>query len=639
MATTGLSDPLVGRVLDGRYRVDAVLARGGMATVYTAADTRLDRVVAVKVMHPALAEDQDFVDRFRQEAKSAARIASPHVVAVTDAGSDAGLAFLVMELVRGRSLREVLRERGRLRPADALQVLEPVAQALAAAHAAGLVHRDIKPENVLLGDNGQIKVTDFGLARAIAASPLTAQAGLLLGTVAYLAPEQVASGAADERTDVYAAGVMLFEMLTGHPPFAADTPLAVAYKHVHESVPRPGSQVAGIPEAVDELTLAMTERDPAERPADGAALSALVARVSRQIAMSAATQSDTRMIAIPDAAATTPIPVTRGSAPPLLPTQPGPTPPGPTPPGPTPPGQGGRPRRRRRRAIAVLLLLGLTAGAALAGWWFGEGRYRSVPSLLGDTVASAKAAAAADHVSVVIAGGRVYSASYPAGEVAEQTPGPHSRMLRGGKLTLIVSRGPRTSLIPAVRGAPLATAEQALRGAHLLVGALTYAYSDVIRAGDVVSSDPGSADVADQGTAVALVVSKGPAPVRMPDVRGEAGASAQSQLEAAGLTVTTSEAYSTSVTAGDVVSQSVPAGQTVPHGSAVRLVVSKGPQFVTLPRLDGESPALAEAQLNALGLYWKIEKFPGTPSRDVVGTSPDAGTSVQVGSTITLYVF
>ena len=274
-------DPLVGRLLDGRYRLDAPLARGGMATVYTATDTRLDRVVAVKVMRPALAEDPDFVARFAREARAAARLSSPEVVAVHDQGTDAttGTAYLVMEYVAGRTLRDVIRESGPLSPSRALSLLEPVLRALAAAHAAGLVHRDVKPENVLLGDDGRVKVADFGLARAVETSNLTATTGLLIGTVAYLAPEQVEHGTADPRTDVYAAGILLWEMLTGTPPYAGDSPLSVAYRHVNDDVPPPSLIVSGIPPAVDDLAVRATRRDPSLRPADGGAFLAEVAAV------------------------------------------------------------------------------------------------------------------------------------------------------------------------------------------------------------------------------------------------------------------------------------------------------------------------------------------------------------------------
>ncbi|MEP6760580.1 MAG: protein kinase, partial [Sporichthyaceae bacterium] len=245
---TTLQDPLVGRVLDGRYHVESRLARGGMATVYLALDRRLDRTIAVKVMHPQLAEDEEFVSRFIREAKSAARLSHPNVVAVYDQGADDGAVFLAMEHVAGRTLRDLMREKGRLSPRQTLEIMESVLAALGAAHHAGIVHRDVKPENVLLADDGRIKVADFGLARAVSGGTNhTSATGVLMGTVAYLSPEQVERGVADPRSDVYAAGILMFEMLTGAKPYDGETAIQVAYRHVHDDVPAPSSMVPGLP--------------------------------------------------------------------------------------------------------------------------------------------------------------------------------------------------------------------------------------------------------------------------------------------------------------------------------------------------------------------------------------------------------
>jgi serine/threonine-protein kinase len=266
-------DPLIGRVVDGRYAVTSRIARGGMATVYLALDRRLDREVALKVMHGHLADDQQFTARFIREARSAARLSHPGVVAVFDQGEDEGLLYLAMEYLQGRTLREVLGELGVLTPGEALDVVEPALDALAAAHAAGIVHRDVKPENVLLTDDGRVKVADFGLARA--ASALTSTSGVLMGTAAYMAPELIADGVTDARGDVYAVGVMIFEMITGRQPFSGDVPVRVAYRHVHEDVPPPSSVVPRLPEPLDVLVTTATARDPDHRPADAAALLAL----------------------------------------------------------------------------------------------------------------------------------------------------------------------------------------------------------------------------------------------------------------------------------------------------------------------------------------------------------------------------
>lgn len=267
---TTLDDPLVGRVLDGRYRVDARIAAGGMATVYRALDTRLDRILALKVMHPALAADGAFVDRFIREAKSVARLAHPNVVAVFDQGTDGPYTYLAMEYVSGCTLRDVLRERGALRPRAALDILEPVLAALGAAHRAGFVHRDMKPENVLIGDDGRVKVADFGLVRSV--DSVTNTTGSVLGTVSYLAPEQIENGITDTRVDVYACGVVLYEMLTGAKPHNGGSPAQVLYQHLNEDVPAPSAAVPGLSAGLDELVALAAARSPEQRPSDAAAL-------------------------------------------------------------------------------------------------------------------------------------------------------------------------------------------------------------------------------------------------------------------------------------------------------------------------------------------------------------------------------
>jgi len=251
-----------GTVLEGRYRVGAVIARGGMSMVYRGVDLRLDRPVAIKVMSPHYVSDPAFLSRFEREARLAASLGHSGVVAVYDQGRDGDLVFLVMELVDGGTLRDLLREHGSLSVPVTMSVLEPLLAALGAAHAAGLVHRDVKPENVLISSQGAVKIADFGLVRAVSSQTM-ATGDVILGTVAYLSPEQVAAGAADARSDVYAAGVMAYEMLTGKPPFNGDNPMSVAYQHVHSDVPRPSDNAPGTPEALDELIVAATRRDPA----------------------------------------------------------------------------------------------------------------------------------------------------------------------------------------------------------------------------------------------------------------------------------------------------------------------------------------------------------------------------------------
>ncbi len=292
---TTLQDPLVGQVLDGRYRVDARIAVGGMATVYRAVDTRLDRVLALKVMHPTLAADASFVERFIREAKSVARLAHPNVVQVFDQGTDGPYVYLAMEYVSGCTLRDVLRERGALQPRAALDILEPVLAALGAAHRAGFVHRDMKPENVLIGDDGRVKVADFGLVRAV--DTVTHSTGSVLGTVSYLAPEQIEHGTADPRVDVYACGVVLYEMLTGGKPHTGDSPAQVLYQHLHEDVPPPSATVPGTAYELDELVASATARNAEIRPHDAVALLARVREARARL-------SDDQLDAVPPQALT-----------------------------------------------------------------------------------------------------------------------------------------------------------------------------------------------------------------------------------------------------------------------------------------------------------------------------------------------
>ncbi|NEC64613.1 protein kinase, partial [Streptomyces sp. SID9727] len=270
MVDTTLQDPLVGQLLDGRYRVDARIAVGGMATVYRAMDMRLDRVLALKVMHPTLATDASFVERFIREAKSVARLDHPNVVGVFDQGAQGQYVYLAMEYVAGCTLRDVLSERGALAPRAALDILESVLAALGAAHRAGFVHRDMKPENVLIGDDGRVKVADFGLVRAVDA--VTNTSGTILGTVSYLAPEQIEQGTADTRADVYACGVVLYEMLTGDKPRDGESPAQVIYQHLHEDVPPPSAAVPGLAPELDALVTGATARDPEARPFDAVEL-------------------------------------------------------------------------------------------------------------------------------------------------------------------------------------------------------------------------------------------------------------------------------------------------------------------------------------------------------------------------------
>jgi len=615
--TATLADPLVGALLEGRYRVDARIARGGMATVYRGLDERLDRVVAIKVMHPGLAEEADFLARFTREAKAAARLSSGNVVSVFDQGSHDGLAFLVMELVSGRTLRDVLAERGRLSPAQALSVLEPVLLALTAAHRAGLVHRDVKPENVLLGDDGSVKVADFGLARAVEASSMTLTRGVLIGTVAYLAPEQVSSGSADERTDVYAAGLLLFEMLTGTVPYAGETAVSVAYRHVHEDVPPPSSRVS-VPPALDALTVRATRRDPGARPADAGAFLAELRDVRDDLGLTA--------VAIP--AATGSGAAGRHTVAVALPEAPAPAMPGPVAPEAMAPA-----RTRRRRGVPVVLLTVLLLGllAAGGGWWLGAGRYTTTPSLTGMTQAQAVAKAKQSGLSAAV-GARAYSEVIPAGSVISQSPDATDRIRKGTAVSLTTSLGKERYDVPVLTGITRQDAEDKLRAVELMPAVRTR-YSDRVKAGTVLSQSPAAGTSVRPATPVTLVVSDGPAPVDIPSLVGSALDRARKRLADIGLSMEMTRTFSETVPKDGVISQS-PATGRLPRGTAVKLTVSDGPPLVVVPNVDGMPVNAAQKVLKAAGFKVNVVNF---FFRDTVfSQSPDGGKRAPKGSTVRL---
>src|SRR5690606_3237819 len=386
---TTLTDPLIGRLLDGRYRVESRIARGGMASVYLALDVRLERTVAVKVMHPSLAEDPQFVQRFIGEAKSVARLSHPNIVQVFDQGTDGTHVYLSMEYIPRRSLREMLRARRRLPVREALEIVIPVLAALGAAHQAGLIHRDIKPENVLIADDGRVKVVDFGLARAIHGGHLT-RTGTMIGTIGYMSPEQVTTGTADARSDVYAVGIMLFELLTGRQPYAGETAMSIAYRHVHENVPAPSSVVPGIPASVDALVRSATDRDPDRRPRDATAMLVAAVAVPRGLTQGGAAHptpppGSGTATAVHPAEDLDPVPEREER---LAETMIQPQVELLTSPGTAEP----RARRGPRPAIWFIgaLTLLMLAGIAFSAWWFSQGRYVKVPDLRGQNIVVAR---------------------------------------------------------------------------------------------------------------------------------------------------------------------------------------------------------------------------------------------------------
>ncbi|MFJ3191371.1 Stk1 family PASTA domain-containing Ser/Thr kinase [Streptomyces griseoviridis] len=637
---TTLQDPLVGQLLDGRYRVDARIAVGGMATVYRALDTRLDRVLAVKVMHPALAADGTFVDRFIREAKSVARLAHPNVVQVFDQGTDGTYVYLAMEYVAGCTLRDVLRERGALRPRAALDILEPVLAALGAAHRAGFVHRDMKPENVLIGDDGRVKVADFGLVRSM--DTVTHTNDTVLGTVSYLAPEQIEHGTADPRVDVYACGVVLYEMLTGDRPHAGDSPAIVLYKHIHEDVPPPSAAVPGLAHPLDELTASATARDPDSRPHDAVALLAVALEVRAGL-------SEAQLDAVPprETAGARDGSEDRTSVIPRSLTVPRRTPSDEddpqvlrtsrlASPAPLPPRRrtaGGR-RGPLALVVAVLLVLGVGTGV----WYINSGQFTKVPAVLAKTQSEAREKLSDAGLDV----GKVthrYSDTVDKGTVISTDPEPGSRVRDHASVALVVSDGPETVRIPALGGVALDTARERLKKDGLEPGMVTREFSEDVPKGSVIATDPAAGTERRAGAAVALTVSKG-SPVDVPDVTGEDLADARQELEDAGLTVKVADGQVNSeFDEGQVAAQTPQGDSRLAEGDTVTLTVSKGPEQIEVPDVVGQSVDDATRALRDAGFQVEEDRgLLGLFGDTVKDQSVKGGETAAKGSSITLKI-
>ena len=642
METSG-QDGLVGSTVDGRYRVLSLLARGGMATVYEALDLRLDRVVALKIMHPHLAHDQAFVSRFQREAKAAARLTHGHVVAVYDQGEDNGVVYLAMEYVPGRTLRDVLRQYGPLTPEQALVFLDPVLEALAAAHAAGFVHRDIKPENVLISDDGRVKVADFGLARAVEANGESVTQGMIIGTVAYLSPEQVERGEADGRSDVYAAGILLFEMITGQVPHAGESPLSVAYKHVNSDVPPPSTLRGGIPPEVDALVVTATRRDASLRYQNAFDFLADVRRVRTSLPPPRpfVDSHDTLVVDVGMASQlaagrpATPL-ATGGPAAPRV------TPAARTQPTAMPAAQpGGQPERYRRSRAPLFIVLVVLAvlGTAFGAWYLAAGPGRTVenPDVVGVSVEEASAALSAVGLALEVAEEQ-YSEEVPADSVISTDPAAGEGVRVDGTVAAVVSKGPERYDVPAVKGLSQDQAADALVEANLAVGTVKEAFDDKVKAGDVVSSTPKAGASVKPATPVDLVVSKGPEPVPVPSVVGRKSGPAKEALARVGLKSDVTQRFSEEVADGVVISVKPKEGTIVDSGSRVALVVSKGPPPVTVPNLIDMPRQRAINTLQRLGLRPNVVEGDFSPLNRVISQDPSPGSVIPKGSTVTIRI-
>ncbi|MFD3607501.1 Stk1 family PASTA domain-containing Ser/Thr kinase [Streptomyces atroolivaceus] len=629
---TTLQDPLVGQLLDGRYRIDARIAVGGMATVYRAMDTRLDRVLALKVMHPALATDAAFVERFIREAKSVARLAHPNVVGVFDQGAQGAYVYLAMEYVAGCTLRDVLRERGALQPRAALDILEPVLAALGAAHRAGFVHRDMKPENVLIGDDGRVKVADFGLVRAVGTA--TDTTGSLLGTVSYLAPEQIEQGTADTRSDVYACGVVLYEMLTGGKPHAGDTAAQVIHQHLNTDVPAPSGAVPGLAAGLDELVAAATARDPDVRPSDAVALLASSRDVRAALTQEQLDAMPPQAIAevhdgAEDRTSVIPrvIPAGQGTAHHTSRLE-----------MPAETGSGRRmpfAGRGRRGLVAVIAAVLMVLGAGAGVWYINSGQFTRVPSILGQTQSAAEKRLADEGLDLKGVE-RAYSDTVKRGTVISSDPDPGERIRGNDAVKLVISRGPEIVEVPDVESLALADARRELKKSGFAPGMVTREFSAEIDRGKVIRTDPRAGTERRPDSAVALVVSKG-SPVDVPDVTGLPAEEATAALDKAGLEAKVlPDRVNSPEAAGEIARQTPGSGAEAAEGDTVELTVSKGPRMLQVPDVTGKDVDQARSTMEEAGFEVKVDR-PFLSFSDTVGSqSVEGGEKAAEGSTITI---
>ncbi|MFI9718706.1 Stk1 family PASTA domain-containing Ser/Thr kinase [Streptomyces sp. NPDC052396] len=651
---TTLPDPLVDQLLDGRYRIEARIAAGGMATVYRALDTRLDRVLALKVMHPNLAGDEAFTERFIREAKSAARLDHPNVVSVFDQGTDDGYVYLAMEYVAGCTLRDVLRERGALQPRAALDIMEPVLAALGAAHRAELVHRDIKPENVLIGDDGRVKVADFGLVRAVGTNTTT-DTGSVLGTLSYLAPEQIEHGVVDTRTDVYACGVVLYEMLTGLKPHSGASPAQVLYQHLNQDVPPPSDEAPGLAPELDDVVTVSTARDPRLRPDDAVGMLGLIrearsalteeqldARPPRALAAHAGAEDRTTVLPRPAVSPSqltprNPLPqqddadhTARFDQPPVPP-QAAPS----APAGPVWQRRLPGPLRRVRRRTALLVAAAVLAVLAGTGvWYISSGQFTSVPAVLDMT--EQKAEQELDRAGLRADTRQDFSDTIERGHVMATDPKPGERIRNTGRVTLTISRGPRRTEVPNVTGMRLAEARQRIEHAGLTVGEIRQQFSGETPQGSVLSTDPRPGTERRPDSPVSLVVSKGEA-LDVPDITGLSVDDATSALRELGLQVkiADTQVYSPR-NKGDIADQSPAKGTKAAKGDTITVTVSKGKEMLTVPDVTGKSEADARRMLTEAGFEVKVDKPFFFPKDSVDAQSVRGGDKAARGDTITI---
>ena len=632
---------LIGEIIDGRYQLTRVVGSGGMATIYAAIDLRLDRQVAVKIMHSHLAQDEQFVSRFIREAKAAASLSHPNIVAVLDQGWNQGgspCVFIVMELIEGATLRDYLIEQGSLSPERALSIITPVASALAAAHKLGIVHRDIKPENILVSKEGRIKIADFGLARgALLGNTMTAESSVILGSVSYLSPEQVQRGVADAKSDIYSLGIVLFEILTGQKPYQGEDPVQVAIKHVNERVPAPSTLKPGLSVEIDQLVLSATDIDPDKRPRDAVVMLEKLRELSekldprkRQLSL----ELDLPPLAIKEAGKRdgakrlrrdkdreVEIPKNQEAAVKKEKSS-------------SIAKKALSKRVKRNRQIAALIAIALGIGI----WYVivGPGSKVIVPSLAGLTVKEATSELADLGLDLKVER-EEFSEDIPENRVINSSPAGGGRISPDGTVEVTISKGKERYIVPTLQGLKIEIAEGLISDNNLVVGEIIEEFSSEFPKGFIMRSSPAAGERIKRDSQVTLYLSKGVEQVGISSYQGKSGEQALNELTEVGFEVETKYVFSEDLPIGAVVSQ-IPSGGDIDKGSVITLTVSKGSQFVFIPNVFSLSEAKAIDTLKDLDLKVVVKKVGNKKTKVVTNISPKVGDKVKRGSTVTITV-
>ena len=614
---------LAGQLIAGRYLVISLVASGGMASVYLANDEILERKVALKVIHPHLAKDKSFVDKFQREAKMAAQLSHPNLVNVFDQGTDGDVIYLVMEYVPGITLRDAMNDFGALDANKTLEIIEPLTEALAAAHSAGILHRDLKPENVFLSDGGKVKLGDFGLAREISEHT---QTGSVVGTVAYLSPELVLRGQADARSDIYSLGVMIFEMLTGKQPYQGEQAVQVAYQHANENIPAPSSVKPGIPELLDEIVLWSTARNPAHRPASAVVLLPVITRarvdLPRGLTTTLSQIDQTARInfhqdfgapagatEVLDIATIEEFAPSSGIANKLQ-----------------------KSNKRSKFWLSLFTVFALIGGAG-SGWWFssGPGGLAAIPDLTGRSLE--QALETLEPLGVVIEQDQENSGSIPEGFVSRTDPAAGSRIFKNSTVKVFVSLGPKQLRVPEVSGLSAEEAKKLLTDSGFVVGSSQNFFGESPQ-GQVLGLSAPSGAILNQGSVLDLRISLGP----LPSVSGLLAQQARDLLASVAIEIEEVEVFNNQLPQGQAVGL-VLSVDPLPENGKATLEISKGPEIVIMPNTVGETIAAARTLLENLGLTVVLDTNQLSSNFGIAKVkrqTPEAGSEIRVGDSVTI---